>query len=74
MELVVEEDNKRIDSYIAENTELSRVTVQRLIDEEKIRVNGKTPKSSYKVKSGDRKSRSKRDFAGSTRNTCGSIV
>ena len=53
-EYKVEEDNKkRIDAYLAEKTEHSRVTIQRLIDEGKILVNGKNIKSSYKVQLGD---------------------
>lgn len=51
---VVELENKnRIDAYLAEHTELSRVTIQRLIEEGKITVNNKNPKVSYKVKVGD---------------------
>ena len=55
-ELVVKDNNqkKRLDSYIAEELEdLSRTTVKRLIDEEKILVNGKKQKSSYKPEIGD---------------------
>lgn len=49
-----EEENKRIDSYLAlKNEDLSRVTIQRLIQEEKIKVNGKKAKSSYKVQEND---------------------
>ena len=45
-----EEEGNRIDSYLAKkDSELSRVTIQRLIKEEKILVNGKKTKSSYKV-------------------------
>ena len=54
-ELIVEsEEQKRIDAYISENTEYSRTAVQRLIEEEKITVNGKKEKASYKVQNGDR--------------------
>ncbi|MBP3831179.1 MAG: RluA family pseudouridine synthase [Clostridia bacterium] len=53
-ELIVEnEESKRIDAYISENTEYSRTAVQRLIEEEKITVNGKKEKASYKVQNGD---------------------
>ena len=49
-----EEENNRIDSYLTkQKNELSRVAVQRLIDEEKILVNGKKIKASYKVKEND---------------------
>ena len=54
MELKVKEfENNRIDKYIAENTELTRATVQRMIENGKILVNGKIAKGSYKVQSGD---------------------
>lgn len=52
--IINESDKKRIDSYLAENTELSRVTVQRLIEEEKILVNNRKIKSSYKIQDGDK--------------------
>ena len=49
-----EDANNRIDSYLVkQKSDLSRVTVQRLIDEEKILVNDKKTKSSYKVQNGD---------------------
>ena len=55
MEVIIvdENDKTRIDSYLADKTEYSRVTIQRLIDEQKITVNGKKVKSSYKVQQGD---------------------
>ena len=50
----VEDEGKRIDAYLASrNEELSRVAIQRLIDEEKILVNKKETKASYKVQDGD---------------------
>lgn len=53
-ELVVKENSlKRIDAYISENTEFSRTAVQRLIDDNKITVNGGKEKASYKVQKGD---------------------
>ncbi len=48
------EEPKRIDTYLSEKTEYSRTAIQRLIDEEKIKVNGKKEKTSYKVKQGDK--------------------
>lgn len=49
-----EEENNRIDSYLAkQKEELSRVAVQRLIEEEKILVNGKKTKASYKIQEDD---------------------
>lgn len=44
---------KRIDSYLAINTECSRANVQRLIENEKILVNGKKTKVSYKIQQND---------------------
>ena len=44
-----QDEGKRIDLYISQNTEMSRVTIQRLIDNEKILVNGKRIKASYKI-------------------------
>ena len=49
----VEEDGKRVDAYVAEKMDISRVNVQRLIEENKLLVNGKSVKPSYKVKLGD---------------------
>lgn len=58
MEEIVVKDNiqkKRLDSYIAnEKQELSRTTIKRLLDEEKILVNGKKEKASYKPEVGDK--------------------
>ena len=50
---VEDEEEKRIDAYISENTEHSRTAVQRMIEENKITVNGKKEKASYKVQKGD---------------------
>ena len=50
----VEDEGKRIDAYLASrNEELSRVAIQRLIDDEKILVNKKKTKASYRVQDGD---------------------
>ena len=48
-ELIVKENNqKRLDSYVTDKlSKLSRTTAQRLIEEEKILVNGKKQKASY---------------------------
>lgn len=47
-------ENYRLDKYLAEQDEnLSRTIIQKLIQEEKILVNGKKTKSSYKVSGGD---------------------
>ena len=48
------EVNKRIDNYLSKkNEDLSRVAIQRLLQEEKILVNGKRAKASYKVRKND---------------------
>ncbi len=48
------EAGKRIDAYLSnKNEDTSRVTIQRLIDEEKVLVNGKKTKPSYKVQEND---------------------
>jgi len=45
----------RLDAYISNsNLEISRTSVQRLLEEKKITVNGKEEKSSYKVSNGDK--------------------
>ena len=44
---------KRIDSFLAANIECSRANIQRLIENEKILVNGKKTKVSYKVQPND---------------------
>ena len=52
-ELIVDiNESKRIDAYISEKTEYSRATVQRLIDDEKIIINGKKKKLHIKSKKG----------------------
>lgn len=49
-----EESNQRIDSYLSKkNKDISRVAVQRMIEEKKVLVNGKKTKSSYKVQEND---------------------
>ena len=49
-----EEKTQRIDAYLAKKYEdMSRVAVKRLIDEEKILVNNKKTKASYKVQEND---------------------
>ena len=50
----INESNIRIDAYLSKKDEdISRVTIQRLIKEEKILVNNKKTKASYKVQQGD---------------------
>ncbi len=51
----VEEDKvkTRIDKYLSEKLDLSRSKIQKLIDEDKVLVNGKTIEANYKVKLND---------------------
>ena len=52
---VTNNDDIRLDAYVASvNPELTRATVQRLLEEGNILVNKCTKKSSYKVKEGDK--------------------
>ena len=49
-----EEQGKRLDTYVAnQKNELTRTAVQRLVEQEKILVNGKKQKVAYKVIEGD---------------------
>ncbi len=52
-EVRVEEDNIRLDSYLATKLDISRSKVQKLIKQEKILVNEKKENSSYLVNTGD---------------------
>lgn len=53
-EWIVEESGTRLDKYLSDVSELSRTRVQELAKDEKISVNGKTEKPSYKVEVGDK--------------------
>ncbi len=53
MNIKSEKDNIRLDQYLKEELDISRSKVQKLIKEEKIKVNGKVVNSSYKVKMED---------------------
>ena len=54
MRLIVQDiDNIRIDKYIADKTDYTRNTIQRMIDNGNVKINGKLPKVSYKVQKGD---------------------
>lgn len=55
IELVASEAGNRLDIYVAANcTQISRSHVQRLINEGLISVNGRSSKSGYKLREGDR--------------------
>ncbi len=49
LNLIVEENDIRIDRYLSSHSDLSRSFIQKLSEEGKISVNGKQVKSSYKV-------------------------
>ena len=52
--IVVDEENMRLDAYIAKKEEkLSRTMIQKLIEDGDVLVNGNTKKISYKVQCGD---------------------
>ena len=53
MNIKVEEEKIRIDKYLTDKLDLSRSKVQKLIDEEKILVNGNVISSNYKVRRDD---------------------
>lgn len=52
--IVKEENNIRIDIYLANKKEVSRETIKRWIDEKNVLVNGKPTKPSYKVQENDK--------------------
>ncbi|MBR3661315.1 MAG: RluA family pseudouridine synthase [Bacilli bacterium] len=53
MEFKVNENNIRIDKYLSNETEYSRNKIQKLIENEKILVNGEIVSNNYKVNIGD---------------------
>ena len=53
MKIVVENSNERLDKYIAQNTDYSRTTISKMLDQNFIKVNDKIEKASYKVKDND---------------------
>lgn len=54
MKIIVQGETERLDKYISkQKIEISRVMVQKLIEENQILVNNKPQKASYKVQTGD---------------------
>ncbi len=53
MNLTVKNPDERIDKYLANNTEYSRSTITKMLDQELILVNGNKVKNSYKVREND---------------------
>ncbi len=53
MKIIVTENQERLDKYLANNTENSRSTIIKMLDNGFIKVNGKIEKASYKVRVND---------------------
>jgi 23S rRNA pseudouridine1911/1915/1917 synthase len=53
IEIIVEEGNDRLDSFLMKSTDFSRSKVQKMVDSEEVLVNNKPSKNSYKVKTDD---------------------
>ena len=53
MEIVVKQEDERLDKYLAANTEYTRSIISKMLDEGYITVNGKKEKASYKVREDD---------------------
>lgn len=53
MKIVVEKTNERLDKYLAQNTEYSRSTIIKMLENDYILVNSKKEKASYKLKEND---------------------
>lgn len=53
MKIVVNEANVRLDKYLAQNTEYSRSTISKMLENDFIYVNDKIEKASYKVREKD---------------------
>ena len=53
MEILVEENDIRLDKYLCNKTEYSRSLIQSMLENDYITVNNKKEKPSYKVKKND---------------------
>ena len=53
MKIIVEENQGRLDKYLSEVTEYSRSTIQKMLEEEYILVNGESVKPKYNLKEND---------------------
>lgn len=53
MKIVVTEEKKRLDKFLAENTEYTRSTIEKMLDANYISVNEKIEKPSYKIRLND---------------------
>lgn len=53
MEVLKEDIGKRIDKYLTEHLDYSRTIIQKMLEEEKIKVNNTKVKSSYKLEEND---------------------
>ena len=53
MQITVKENQERLDKYLANNTDYSRATISKMLENDYIEVNGKKEKPSYKVKEND---------------------
>ena len=53
MKIIVTENQERLDKYLANNTDNSRSTIIKMLDNGFIKVNGKIEKASYKVRVND---------------------
>ncbi len=53
MKLKVTEDNIRLDKYLSNSSSFSRGMITKMIEEEKVKVNGELKKGSYKLKIND---------------------
>ena len=53
MKIIIENNQERLDKYLSEITDYSRSTIQKMLDEDFILVNGQSVKAKYKPKAND---------------------